>query len=408
MSRRTIIILCSIAIIIAVVVYFGLRKFHFLNENPVSLSSVHTSVVDRGIVTNTVEGEGIVESQSEVLILSPTSSIIKSIEKVPGNRVSAYETILQLDPAPLAEEISRMEDQLEVRRNNLHRTRLNARSTTLDLDYNVEMKKLSIASLRSEVADQKELLEVGGISPARFAQTQQALTVAEKELEMILSKNSIRLQQLEAEEKGLELQIDIQEKELEQRRVDSSNTRVRAPSAGIILAINGKEGEKVNRDQLLVRMSDLSSFKIRGSLPEEHADLLKTGQTVYAVLENEKLTGQIGNINPEIQNDQITFDVYLEESHHPVLRPNLQVPLEVVFMMKQDVLRMQAGPALEKGDNVQVYIVEGNKASLREVTLGMKGPEYVEIISGVDSGDKVVISDISSIRNRPEVEFINQ
>jgi HlyD family secretion protein len=252
------------------------------------------------------------------------------------------------------------------------------------------------------------LLEVGGISPARYEQTQQELVVAEKELEMILSRNSIRLQQLEAEEDGLVLQIEIQEKELEQRRVDSSNTRVRAPSAGIILAINGKEGEKVNRDQLLVRMSDLSSFKIRGSIDEEHADLLNTGQTVFAVLEREKLTGQIGNINPEIQNDKITFDVYLEESHHPMLRPNLQVSLEVVFMMKQDVLRMQAGPALDKGDNVEVYVVEGNKASLREVSLGMKGPEYVEIISGVDSGEKVIISDISSFRNRPEVEFINQ
>ncbi len=151
------------------------------------------------------------------------------------------QTILRLDPKPIQDEIANIEDQLEVKRNNLHRNRLDARSTRLDLDYNVEMKKLRIASLKSEVSDEEELLEVGGISPAKFDKTKQELTLAEKELEMILSKNSIRLKQIEAEEEGLRLQIQIQEKELETKKENLSKTTVRAPSAGIIMSINGKD-----------------------------------------------------------------------------------------------------------------------------------------------------------------------
>ena len=105
--------------------------------------------------------------------------------------------------------------------------------------------------------------------------------------------------------------------------------------------------------------------------------------------------GQL-EIIPEIQDDKITFEVYLEESHHPKLRPNLQVPLLVVSGMKEDVLRLEAGPALEKGNNVEVYVVEGDRALLRKVSLGMKGPEYVEIISGIDSGnfDIIILDEI--------------
>jgi HlyD family secretion protein len=408
MSRRNIIVICSIALIIVAGALIGIRQFDILAPKPLSKSDLRTAVVDKGSVISTVDAEGIVVSESEVLILSPTTSIIKQINRVPGNRVSAYQTILQLDPKPLGDDISRLEDQLEVKRNNLHRNRLNAKSSRVDLDYNVEMKKLRIASLRSEVEDQSELLEVGGISPARFEQTKQELTLAEKELEMILSKNSIRLQQLEAEEQGLLLQIQIQDKELEQKRLDSAHATVRAPSAGIILAINGKEGEKVNRDQLLVRMSDLSAFKIRGSIDEEHADMLKIGQTVYTILDGEKINGQIGNIDPEIQDGSISFEVYLAESDHPKLIPNLQVPLKVVRRMKQDVLRLPVTEALERGRNVDVYVVEGNRALLKSLDIGMRGPEYVEIRSGADSGDIVVISDISAFRNRPEVEFINK
>ena len=66
---------------------------------------------------------------------------------------------------------------------------------------------------------------------------------------------------------------------------------VKAASDGIILAVYGNEGEKVNADQLLVRMSDLTSYKINGAVDENNADIVKTGGTVYAIIGEEKLAG---------------------------------------------------------------------------------------------------------------------
>ena len=246
MSIRRIVLISLIPLVIAATGYIAFKKLSLFAPPSIDLNYYRTAEVDIGTVFTTVEAEGIVEPENEVLLLSPATSIVKQIVQVPGSHVDPFQTILRLDPKPIEDEIASIEDQLEVKRNNLHRNRLTARSTRLDLDYNVEMKKLRIASLNSEVADQEELLEVGGISPAKFEKTKQELTLAEKELEMILSKNSIRLKQLEAEEQGLRLQIDIQEKELETKKENLSRTTVRAPSAGIIMSINGKEGEKVN------------------------------------------------------------------------------------------------------------------------------------------------------------------
>jgi HlyD family secretion protein len=232
--------------------------------------------------------------------------------------------------------------------------------------------------------------------------------LAEKELEMILSQNSIRLQQLEAEEDGLRLQIEIQEKQLETKKENLSQTTVRAPSAGIILSINGKEGEKVNRDQLLVRLSDLSSFKIKGTIAEEHADIMKTGNTVFAVVGGEKLVGQVANISPEVQGNKISFDVYLEESHHEKLISNMQVHLLIVQRMKEGVPRIENGDGLGKGRRSEVYVVEGNKAVKKAVDFGMRGLDYSEISSGIQVGDRVIISDVAAFRGRPEIDIINQ
>lgn len=407
MSRRNIIIIASITVIIAAAGFIAFRNLAVFAPMSVHSSSFKTFQVDKGLVLTTIEAEGVVVPESEVLLLSPASTKVEKILLAPGSRVNAYQTILRLDPGPLEEDIAKLEDQIDIKRNSLKRTKLNARSTRLDLDYQVEMKKLKIASLKSELTDQEQLLEVGGISPARFDQTKQELTLAEKDLEMIQSKNSIRLQQLEVEERGLELQIDIQEKDLEAKKETLLKTSVRAPSSGIILSINGKEGEMVSKDKLLVRISDLSSFKITGSIDAEHADMIKTGKTVYTLVDQERLVGQIGIVSPEVEGNRLKFDVHLEESNHPKLLSNKNLQLLVVRRMREDVLRLKMGEGINRGRNIDVYVREQNTLVRRAVGVGLRGTDYIEISSGLEAGDNVVISETTEFRNRPEIDISN-
>jgi HlyD family secretion protein len=405
MIKKKVLLIFLAIVVLIVAGILAFRNLPIFAPPSVSRSSFRTATVDYGTVTTFVEAEGVVEPESEVLLLSPASTKIEKILQAMGSRVDAYQTILRLDPEPIEEEISRLEDQIDVTRNALQKTRLDASSTRLDLDYQVEIKKLRIASLKSELADQKELLEVGGISPAKHEQTEQELTLAEKELEMIQSKNSIRLQQLQVEEKGLELQINIQEKELESSKEVLSKTSVRAPSSGIILSINGKEGEMVSKDKLLVRISDLSSFKILGSVDAGNAELVKTGNTVFALLDQEKLTGKIGRVYPEVQGNKISFDVFLEENNHPKLISNMNIRLQIVRSMKKGVLRLESGDWMSRGNEVGLYVVENNRLVRRQVELGMRGLDYVEISGGLHAGDQVIVSETSEFRNRPEIDI---
>ena len=407
MSRRNLLFLSGIIVVFVIAGLVAFRNLAIFAPPSIHSSSFETYSVDYGTVLTTVDAMGVVVPESEVLLLSPASTKIEKILKAPGNKVNAFQTILRLDPEPLEEEIARLEDQIGIKRNNLQRTNLNARSTRLDLDYQVEMKKLRIASLKSELTDQEKLLEVGGISPAKFDQTKQELTTAEKDLEMIQSKNSIRLQQLVVEERGLELQIDIQEKELEAKRETLSKTSVRAPSSGIILSINGREGEMVSKDKLLVRISDLSSFKISGSIEEGLAEEVKTGKSVFALVDREKLVGQIGMVYPELEGNKLKFDVYLEESNHPKLLSNMNLQLQVVKRRKEGVLRLETGEYTGKGKNIELYVREQNKLVRRNVEVGLRGTNYIEITSGLKAGDEVVISQTTEFRNRPEIVISN-
>lgn len=368
-------------------------------------NNFETAIVEMGEVLKTVPAQGVVEPESEVLLLSPASSVILDIVNGIGNRVEKGDIILQLDDTPIREQIDAIKDEIEVKNNNLEKTILNARNTRVDLEYNVEVKKLAIASIKSELADQEQLLQVGGISPAKFEKTKQELTLAEKDLETILAKNNIRLMQLAAEEKGLKLQIEIQQKQLDQKRELLNKMIIRAPSSGIILEINGREGEKVNTDRLLVRMSDLTTFKIQGTIASEYDNVTKTGKGVLVIVDGSRLQGKIGTISPTIKDNKIEFDVFLNESNFSKLRPNMAVDLLVVEARKDSVIRVRKGPAFGKSNKHQLYFVEGNKAFLNEVQTELVGNDFFEIKVGAETGDKIIISDIPSLRKLKEIDI---
>lgn len=398
--RVLIIILLVIAVIAGTIFFYRLML-----PAAVKHSNLVTETVDRGPVLLTVHATGVVDSESEVLILSPGPGIIKSILAEPGTRVKKGDIILQLNTEGVTDAIENIKDQLEVRRNSLERTRLNAQSTRLDLEYNEEVKKLRIASLKSQLADQEQLLEVGGISPARIDQTRQEITLAEKDLQTLVEKNSIRLKQLKAEEEGLLLQIGMQEKELNDRQELLQKMSIRAPSSGIILSISGRAGEKVNTDNLLVRMSDLTSFKVIGSIEEQHAVQLKTGNKVFVNLGDELTEGTVGNITPMVENNKVQFNVHLQESSHPKLIANQQVEVQIIVNSKDDALRIKKIPELETGQKHKMFVMEGNKAIKKEFTVGIIGNDYCEILSGLNEGDVVITDGLNAFRQSDEIEL---
>jgi HlyD family secretion protein len=382
--------------------YFVYRYLHPPALKPGNYS---TSVAGFGTVYTSVPATGIVNPENEVLLLSPSSSIVSNIYLAPGSRVSKGTIILTLDPKTLSLEIENLKDILGVMENDLQKNRLNARSIRVDLDYNAEVKNLKITSLKTEIEDQDQLLKVGGISPALAEQTRQELVLAEKDLKMTLEKNSIRLKQLEAEEKGLQLQMDIKNKELEAKLDLLKRLTVRAPSDGIILGIYAHAGEKVDKDKLLIKMSDMSTFKIVASVDNRYLDDVKTGGDIYAIIDRLRLKGKIGNVSPVIKDKKIDFDVFLEYKQYPKLMPNMEVALMLVIQQRDSVLRIEQGPAFGRGRQQDVFIIKSGRAVRQTVTTGLIGTEYIEILSGLQAGERVIISDVSPFRHKKEIVF---
>ncbi len=402
MIRKRILPITLILICLLAAVFFGTM---YLKPSPIKQTDFLTSIVDYGPVFTSVPASGIVNPENEVLLLSPVSSLVSSIVQAPGRRVSKGSTILTLDPKSLIQEIDNLKDQLVVMENDLQKNRLNSRSIRVDLDYNVEVKSLRITSLKTELEDQEQLLKVGGISPALHEQTKEELILAEKDLKMTLEKNSIRLKQLEADEKGLQLQMDMRQKELELRQDLLNKLTVRATSDGIILGIYTSVGEKVDKDKLLVKMSDLSTFKVKATVDNSYIDYVRTGGEVYAVIEDTRLKGKIGSVTPVLKDKKIEFDVFLDYNHYQNLITNMEVELQIVTQQKDSVLRVEYGPVFNRNRLQDLFVIKTGRAVRESVTTGLIGTDFVEIVDGLSPGEHIIISDISRSRRKKEIQF---
>jgi HlyD family secretion protein len=404
-KKKTVIIL---SIIVVLAIAFGLYKYSEILLSPtLKKNDISTCIVDRGTISSALDASGVVESQNEVLILSPSSSIIKSILKEPGSKVKKGESIILLDTEPIEDNIEKIEDQLEMKRNSLDKNRLNSRSIRVDLSYNEEVKNLKIVSLKSQLKDQEQLFEVGGISSAKIDKTKQEITLAEKELETLKEKNTIKLKQLLADEKGLLLQIRVQEKDMADKQELLEKMQVRAPSDGIILVISGREGGKADKDKMLVKLSNLSAFKVKGFIDEIYADHIKTGKLVSVHLDNEILEGRVGTVAPLVENKKIQFNVHLDQNNHPKLIPNMQVQLRVFQSVRDSVLRIRRHENFGMENELSLYVLYDGKAVRQDVKFGIRNAEYIEIVSGLNEGDAIITDGVSKYTHLKEIEIHN-
>jgi len=405
-KKKTISYFLGVLLILLIISFIYLTFSYFAPKSIVPGGFI-TGIADYGPVSRTADAQGVIVPENEVFLRAFSGGVIKKIIKSPGSHIKAGEVILQMDTEQMEKDVENATDQLNVMKNNLSKNRLNARGTKVDLEYNLELKKLKLTSLKSDLTDQEQLLEVGGISPAKIEKTRQEIVIASMELETAQQKKTIQLNQLEADEDGLLLQIAMKEKEIEEKKEAITKMTIRTPSAGIVLNIYGKEGEKINSGELLVQISNMTSFKINASIGEDFADIVKTGGDVTAKINKDFLPGKIGRVLPVIENNKVNFEVFLGESSHPDLIPNMKVDLKVTIASRDSVLRIPNGQAFTDTEKQYAFVVEEGKAIRKEIITGLKGTNYMEIISGVNAGEQLILSDISSFRHMKEVDIEN-
>ena len=349
--------------------------------------------VERGEIQNTLTATGTVVPSVERQINAPVTTEIKRVVKSNGEFVEKGDLILELDQEFTKLAYNQLADELQLRRNNVDKLKLEYDKNLRDLDYQNQIKSLQLEELSAQVKDQKRLQEVGGATAEEVEQAQLQLKVSQLEKKMLENELSYRQSVNVNEKKGLELEYTIQENKLAELRRKLRETNVKAPQGGVITWVNEDIGQKVQEGETLVRLANLDKFKVEASSSDRNTNKISVGMPVMVRINRKDLPGTISTILPAVENNTVKFYIELDASDADVLRPNIRAEVFIITDKKSDVLRVKNGPAFKGSKTQYIYVVEGDKATKRRINKGLQNSDFVEILDNLKDGDKIIISD---------------
>lgn len=396
-----------IAGIILLVIIGGIWWVRFYFKPALTQADITTAKVEVGIIENTINATGEVLPEFEEVLTSPINASIKNVLLDAGNKVTKGQSILTLDKSISQTDYDKLQFQMESKQNEISKLKLDLEKSFFDIKSNNSIKQLRISNLTDAVSSAKRLLKAGGGTKEDVERAELELKVAE--LEKLQLENEIKSKQqtMKIEIREAEIALAIQRNDLDalKRRLDLADLIATRP--GVITWVNKNIGSAVHEGDALVRIADLSGFKVAGSMSDNLLDKIHNNMTAIIRIGDTQLRGSIVNISPAVNNAIVSFDIQLNQKDSKVLRPNQKVDVFLVTATRNGVLRVANGPAFNGTNQQEVFVLKNGIAERRSVKTGLSNFDYVEVLSGLKAGDEIITSDMGDYKNVKTVTISN-
>ena len=167
-----------------------------------------------------------------------------------------------------------------------------------------------------------------------------------------------------------------------------------APISGTVVERNGTIGATVGTDANLFKIIDLSSVWIDADVFEKDLERVRLGQLVNVTataFPGQTFSGRVILINSVVDPETRTVKVRTEVPNPDGrLKPDMFANVEIVTAAHRTAISVPLSAVLDDGGKSVVFVADGSSFVKREVALGLKSEDRVEIVQGLNAGDKVV------------------
>ena len=364
------------------------------------------SEVDNGTIEVSVSASGKVVPAFEEIINSPINTRIVEVYRKGGDSVDVGTPILKLDLQSTETEYKKLLDEEQMKRYQLEQLKVNNNTYLSDLSMQVKISAMKLNRMEVELRNERYLDSLGSGTTDKVRQAELNFNTGKLELEQLRQQYANESKVKEADLKVKELEFNIFSKSLAEMKRTLDDAQIRSPRKAILTYINNQVGAQVAEGSQVAIISDLSHFKVEGEIADTYGDRVAAGGRAIVKIGNEKLEGTVSSVTPLSKNGVISFIVQLNEDNNKRLRSGLKTDVYVMNAVKEGVLSL-ANASYYVGRGEYELFVQDSKDEIvkRKVQLGDSNFEYVEVISGLKPGDKVVVSDMSSYKNKNKLKL---
>ena len=355
--------------------------------------------VKRGPMLRDVHGTGTLVAEDIRVIAASTAGRVERVLVHPGTPVNPKTILVELSNPELQQ--SAVDTEYQLRAAEAEQKNLKVR-----LESDRMTQEAAAATVRSEYQQAKLQLDADqelakqGVLPAL------SLNLSRVRTEDLANRYQIEQKRLEVRKRSEEAQLAAQQARnsqlqalLKLKQEQVQNLRVAAGTSGVLQQMTAEEGQQVVPGTNLARVVEPQHLKAELKIAETQVKDIQIGQKAQIDTRNGIIPGHVSRMDPAAQQGTFTVDVALEGALPPGAAPDLTVDGTVELERLDDVIYISRPAFGQAQSTIKMFKLDddGKTATRVQVKLGRSSVSAVEILEGLQPGDRVIISDTSSM-----------
>ncbi len=373
--------------------FMDMRSTLNVDRNKITISEVREDTFQEFIQVT-----GAVQPIRTIYLDAIEGGVVQQVFLESGTQVVQGDTILTLTNSGLQLRVLQQTSGLYDQINNVRNSRLNLEQNTLRLQEQLANAQSQKEILRAQFERQKKLIERDLISEQEFQTTKENYEYQKKRYELTyesFKKDSVQTitqtRQLNNSEERM-----FQNLEAVQQILD--NLTVTAPISGQLSTIELNQGQSISSGERIGQVDILDSFKVRASIDEYHLPRISPGLSGSFSFDGKTHELEITKIYPVIKDGQFEVDLEFVGEMPRNLRRGQTTRIRLELGESAQEVQIPRGGFYQTTGGNWIFVVneEEGKAYKRDIVLGRQNPEFFEVQSGLQPGEKVITSGYST------------
>ncbi|WP_159681471.1 HlyD family efflux transporter periplasmic adaptor subunit [Luteimonas sp. 9C] len=361
--------------------------------------------VTRGDLVRDIAAEGRVIAANSPTLYAISGGTL-TLKVVAGDRVEKGQALAEIDSPELRSKLAQEEATLAGYEAEAGRAALDAQLRRAEARKVLDQAQIDRTAAARDLQRYQRAYEGGAVAQVDLARAQD--TLQKTEIGVASATEDLGLQGRGAglDTRNKQLVAERQRSVVMEVRRQVDALTLRAPFDGIVGQVQAVQSSNVAANAPVLSVVDLSVFEVEIKVPESFARDLEIGMPAELRSVGTTYPAKVSAVSPEVVNGEVVARLRFDEnSQPPGLRQSQRLTARILLDTRTDVLMVARGPFLDQEGGSAAYVMDGNTAVRRPITAGASSLSSVEIVEGLQPGDRVVVAGTDLFDNADRIRI---
>lgn len=288
--------------------------------------------------------------------------------------------------------------------NNLNKARLDIRNQELNLTKDLVSIEHDFTDAKNQYNLDKKRFKEEILSKNDWIKTQENYRYQQERKNIIQQTIQREKQTNQIQVAQINSAISTMEKSLEILRENKENFLISAPLSGRLSSFEPILGKTYITGNSIGKIDVMKGYKLVAEVDEYYLDRIKVGQHGSISHQGKAIEVTISNVIPEVKNGKFQVELNFKQKNIMNLQQGISFGVQLVLSERETSVIVPKGSFYTETSGKWIFVLEGDKAVRKIISLGRENPLYYEVLDGLNPGDKVITS---SYQDYTDIEILN-